>query len=93
MLIIICLVNTESNVTIHNIAIQTKKAFIPPSSALAAKGMGLGAVTALIIGSAGASLTEVILLKSLFKNKMIIAFLVVILSMTVGAGFLYQAIF
>lgn len=69
------------------------EAVIPLSSALAAKGMGLGAVMALIIGSAGASLTEVILLKSLFKNKMIIAFLVVILSMAVGAGFLYQAIF
>ena len=44
------------------------EAVIPLSSALAAKGMGLGAVMALIIGSAGASLTEVILLKSLFKN-------------------------
>ncbi|WP_062261481.1 permease [Endozoicomonas arenosclerae] len=69
------------------------EAVIPLSSALAAKGMGLGAVMALIIGSAGASLTEVILLKSLFKNKMIVAFLVVILTMAVGSGFLYQAIF
>jgi uncharacterized membrane protein YraQ (UPF0718 family) len=37
------------------------EAVIPLSAALAAKGMGLGAVMALIIGSAGASLTEVIL--------------------------------
>ncbi len=36
------------------------EAVIPLSAALAAKGMGLGAVMALIIGSAGASLTEVI---------------------------------
>lgn len=69
------------------------EAVIPLSAALAAKGMGLGAVMALIIGSAGASLTEVILLKSIFKNKMIWAFLIVILSMAVGAGFLYQFIF
>lgn len=69
------------------------EAVIPLSAALAAKGMGLGAVMALIIGSAGASLTEVILLNSIFKGKMIAAFLVVILSMAVGAGFLYQAIF
>ena len=55
--------------------------------------MGLGAVMALIIGSAGASLTEVILLKSLFKNPMIIAFLTVILSMAVGAGYLYSFLF
>ncbi|PMM43239.1 permease [Vibrio splendidus] len=69
------------------------EAVIPLSAALAAKGMGLGAVMALIIGSAGASLTEVILLKSIFKNKMIAAFLFVILSMAIGAGFLYQFIF
>lgn len=69
------------------------EAVIPLSAALAAKGMGLGAVMALIIGSAGASLTEVILLKSIFKNQMIAAFLAVILSMAIGAGFLYSAIF
>jgi len=69
------------------------EAVIPLSAALAAKGMGLGAVMALIIGSAGASLTEVILLKSLFKNPMIIAFLTVILSMAIAAGFLYSMLF
>jgi uncharacterized membrane protein YraQ (UPF0718 family) len=69
------------------------EAVIPLSAALAAKGMGLGAVMALIIGSAGASLTEVILLKSIFKNQMIVAFLFVILSMAVGAGYLYSYLF
>lgn len=69
------------------------EAVIPLSAALAAKGMGLGAVMALIIGSAGASLTEVILLKSLFKNPMIIAFVGVVLSMAIGAGFVYSLVF
>lgn len=69
------------------------EAVIPLSAALAAKGMGLGAVMALIIGSAGASLTEVILLKSIFKNPMIIAFLTVIISMAIAAGYLYSMIF
>ena len=69
------------------------EAVIPLSAALAAKGMSLGAVMALIIGSAGASLTEVILLKSIFKNTMIVAFLAVILSMAVSAGYLYSVIF
>ena len=69
------------------------EAVIPLSAALVAKGMGLGAVMALIIGSAGASLTEVILLKSIFRNQMIAAFLVVILGMAMGAGFLYTFIF
>lgn len=65
------------------------EAVIPLSAALAAKGMSLGAVMALIIGSAGASLTEVILLKSIFKTKMIAAFLVVIITMAMAAGFVY----
>jgi uncharacterized membrane protein YraQ (UPF0718 family) len=69
------------------------EAVIPLSAALAAKGMGLGAVMALIIGSAGASLTEVVLLKSIFKAPMIIAFLVVILSMAISAGYLYSYLF
>lgn len=69
------------------------EAVIPLSAALAAKGMGLGAVMALIIGSAGASLTEVILLKAIFTNKVIVAFLVVILSMAVTAGYLYSILF
>ncbi len=69
------------------------EAVIPLSAALAAKGMGLGAVMALIIGSAGASLTELILLKSLFRSRMIAAFLAVILGMAVTAGYLYTLVF
>lgn len=69
------------------------EAVIPLSMALVKKGMALGSVMALIIGSAGASLTEVILLKAIFRNQMIAAFLFVILSMAIGAGFLYSFIF
>lgn len=69
------------------------EAVIPLSAALVKKGMALGSVMALIIGSAGASLTEVILLKSIFKNQMIAAFLLVIVGMAIGAGFLYNFTF
>lgn len=69
------------------------EAIIPLSAVLVGKGMGLGAVMALIIGSAGASLTEVLLLKSIFKNTIIIAFLFVILSMAVSAGYMYSLVF
>ena len=69
------------------------EAVIPLSAALAAKGMSLGAVMALIIGSAGASLTEVVLLKSLFKNQLIIAFVLVIVVMAVLSGFIYSLFF
>lgn len=69
------------------------EAVIPLSAALVKKGMALGSVMALIIGSAGASLTEVILLKSIFRHQMILAFVSVILSMAIGAGFLYSWLF
>ncbi|MDL3986184.1 permease [Shewanella xiamenensis] len=69
------------------------EAVIPLSAALVQKGMAMGSVMALIIGSAGASITEVILLKSIFKNQMIAAFLGVILGMAIASGFLYGLVF
>ena len=69
------------------------EAVIPLASVLMTKGMGLGALMALIIGSAGASLTEVILLKSMFRMPMIAAFLTVILGMAILMGYLTQALF
>lgn len=65
---------------------------IPLSEALVLKGMGIGAVMSFIIGSAGASLPEVILLKSMFKNQLIIAFLGVVLGMAVFMGLLFTFI-
>ncbi|WP_163391898.1 permease [Enterovibrio norvegicus] len=69
------------------------EAVILLSAPLAAKGMSMGAIMALVIGSAGASLTEVILLKSLFRNQMIIAFLAVVLGMAVITGYSYGFLF
>ncbi len=63
---------------------------IPLAATLAAKGMGLGALMALIIGSAGASITEVFLLKSLFRGPMIAAFLLVIFSMAIIGGYSFS---
>ena len=68
-------------------------ALIPLSAALVAKGMGIGAVMAFIIGSAGASIPEVILLRSMFKTEMIIAFLAVVLGMAVLSGFIFNLLF
>lgn len=68
------------------------EALIPLAAVLVGKGMSLGAVMALIIGGGGSSLTELILLKSMFKMPMIIAFLVVILGMAIVAGYTFQFI-
>lgn len=66
------------------------EAVIPLTGMLAAKGMGLGAIMALIIGSCGASITEVILLKSMFKWPLVAAFVSVVFGMAVLTGYLFQ---
>jgi len=63
------------------------EALIPIAGALLDKGVASGAVLALIIGGAGASLTELILLRALFAYRLLIAFLIVIFSMAMLAGF------
>ena len=63
------------------------EAVIPLAGALLAKGVGAGTILSLIIGSAGASLTELILLRSLFTYKLLIAFVTVIFSMAMVAGY------
>ncbi|HED2386135.1 TPA: permease [Citrobacter freundii] len=63
------------------------EAVIPLAAALLAKGVGAGTVLALIIGSAGASLTELILLRALFRFRLLAAFVLVIISMAIMAGY------
>lgn len=66
---------------------------IPLAAAFVAKGMGIGAVMAFVIGSAGASIPELILLRSLFKTQMIVSFVLVVLSMAITTGFVFSYLF
>ena len=61
---------------------------IPISAALVGKGMGVGTVLALIIGGAGASIPEMLILGSMFKKKLIIAFVLNVFLVAVVAGYL-----
>jgi uncharacterized protein len=61
---------------------------IPISAALVGKGMGLGTVLALIIGGAGASIPEIIILGSMFKRKLIVAFVLTVFLVAIVAGYL-----
>ena len=63
---------------------------IPISAALVGKGMGLGTVLALIIGGAGASIPELIILSSMFKKKLVVAFAVNVFVIAIAAGFLVE---
>lgn len=61
---------------------------IPIAAALVGKGMGVGTVLALVIGGAGASIPELIILGSMFKKKLIIAFALNVFVIAIVAGYL-----
>ena len=61
---------------------------IPIAAALVGKGMGVGTVLALIIGGAGASIPEIIILSSMFKKKLIFAFVLNVFVIAIVAGYL-----
>lgn len=65
---------------------------VPISQIMIAKGMALGPVMALMISSAGASLPEVSLLHTIFKKKLVFAFVISVLSMSTISGFLFYFI-
>ncbi|WP_096187118.1 permease [Evansella halocellulosilytica] len=62
---------------------------IPISQVLIVNGMALGPVMAMMISSAGASLPELVLLKSIFKKQLIVAFVISVLSMSTISGFVF----
>jgi hypothetical protein len=61
---------------------------IPIGLALIEKGMSTGAVLALVIGGAGASIPELTLLSAIFKRKMLAAFVLTIITIAVAIGYL-----
>ena len=68
------------------------EAILPIAGALVSKGMGLGTVIALLIGGAGASIPEVILLSKLFKRKLVVAFVISILVVAISTGLIVQIV-
>lgn len=65
---------------------------IPIGLALLQKGMGIGAVIALIIGGAGMAIPEMSMLSSIFKKKLVAALVFAIFSTAVISGYLFSMI-
>jgi uncharacterized membrane protein YraQ (UPF0718 family) len=61
---------------------------IPISAALVGKGMASGTVLALIICGAGASIPEMIILGSLFRKRLVLAFMLNVFLVALAAGYL-----
>jgi uncharacterized membrane protein YraQ (UPF0718 family) len=66
---------------------------IPIGVALIGKGMSVGAVVALAIGGAGASIPEVVMLKRIFQAPILVAFLGSVLVIAVAAGTTFNLFF
>ncbi len=65
---------------------------IPIAGALLTKGMGVGAVVALIIGGAGASIPEVSLLSGLFRPRLVALFVGSVFAVAIAAGALFALV-
>ncbi|WP_424660837.1 hypothetical protein [Desulfofundulus sp.] len=53
----------------------------------------LGAVMALIIGGGGTSIPEITLLASIFRTRLLVAFVATIFMVAVTAGYMFELIF
>src|SRR5690625_4113484 len=65
---------------------------LPIAEALVSKGMSMGTAIALVIGGAGASIPEVVMLSKLFKKKFLVAFISAILIVAIGTGLIVNLI-
>lgn len=63
---------------------------IPIASILISKGVAPGVMIALILGGAGASIPEVSLLNSIFKKKMVVAFVLCIFAVATITGYVFN---
>ena len=65
---------------------------IPIGLALLKKGASMGAVIALIISGAGIAIPELTMFASIFKRKIIIAFIIIVFIMAVASGLIFNLI-
>lgn len=65
---------------------------IPIASILISKGVAPGVMIALILGGAGASIPEVSLLSSIFKKKMVVAFVLSIFAVATITGYVFNIV-
>ena len=68
------------------------EAAIPIGLALIGKGVSIGAVIAFIISGAGIAIPELTMLSSIFKKKIMIAFVVIVFVMAVISGLIFNMI-
>ncbi len=63
--------------------------FFPITTALMDKGMGIGAMVALVITSMGMSLPEIAMLAGIFRGRLVVALVASVFAAAIGAGSLF----
>ena len=66
---------------------------IPIGMALQSQGMSIGAVAALIIAGAGASIPEVTLLNTIFRPRLVAVFVLTIFTVAISVGYVANLLF
>jgi uncharacterized membrane protein YraQ (UPF0718 family) len=66
---------------------------IPLLQVLIAKGMGMGAAMALLIGGTGASLPEIAIISSILRPKAVVAFVMTVITIALVGGVIFSAIY
>ncbi len=66
------------------------EAVLPLANLLIGQGVSIGAVVALTIGGAGASIPEISLLSSIFKKQFIVTFILCVFSVAIIAGYAFN---
>jgi uncharacterized protein len=67
----------------------TAETFFPITSALLEKGMGLGAVVALVVTGMGVSLPEVSMLAGLFQVRLVVVLVASVFVVAIGSGMIF----
>lgn len=66
---------------------------LPLLQVLIAKGMGMGAAMALLIGGTGASLPEIAIISSILRPKAVVAFVIIVVTIALIGGAIFSVIY
>ena len=67
-------------------------AMLPVAASLASKGIPIGTVLALLVGTVGVSLPNLIMLNKLFSRRLIVAYVSTVVGIGIGVGLVFNAV-
>ena len=65
---------------------------LPVAASLASKGIAIGTVLALLVGTVGVSLPNLIMLNKLFSRRLLVTYVSTVVAIGIGVGLVFNAI-